>query len=129
MTLSNSDRGPDLHRSPLRIIEGQRCNGGRPMNENQRTRTFNWQDSSIGTEAARRMSGMDHLLSMFRKGELPLPPIMVALGFDEKTPEVEPGKVAFFFNGKEFHDNGLGSVHGGVICTLLDSAMGCAVES
>jgi uncharacterized protein (TIGR00369 family) len=30
---------------------------------------------------------------------------------------------------QEFHYNPLGSVHGGVIATLLDSAAGCAVHS
>jgi uncharacterized protein (TIGR00369 family) len=98
------------------------------MNENERTRTFDWQDPLIAAEAARNMSGIDHLLSVFG-GQLPLPPIMVALGFDQITPQVEPGKVIFFLDAKEFHYNGIGSVHGGVICTLLDSAMGCTVQS
>jgi uncharacterized protein (TIGR00369 family) len=98
------------------------------MIQNERTRTFSWHDPLIAAEAARNMSGMDHLLSMIR-GELPLPPIMATLGFDQITPQVEPGKVTFFLDAKEFHYNGIGSVHGGVICTLLDSALGCTVES
>ena len=60
---------------------------------------------------------------------LPLPPIMVALGFDQIPPQGEPGKVTFFLDAREFHYNGIGTVHGGVTSTLLDSAMGCTVQS
>ncbi len=35
----------------------------------------------------------------------------------------------FFFEAKEYHFNTIGGVHGGVIATLLDSAVGCAVHS
>ena len=39
------------------------------------------------------------------------------------------GKVTFFLQPEEYHYNPIGSVHGGVIATLLDSAVGCAVHS
>src|SRR5207245_2049723 len=42
---------------------------------------------------------------------------------------VEKGQVSFGLDVGEHLYNPIGSVHGGVFCTLLDSAMGCAVHS
>jgi uncharacterized protein (TIGR00369 family) len=43
--------------------------------------------------------------------------------------EVDEGRVVFAVGPAEYHYNPLGTVHGGVIATLLDSALGCAVQS
>ncbi len=93
-----------------------------------RERTFSWQDPMIGAKSAQTMSGLDYLRAIGR-GELPYPPIMATLGFDQKAPEIDRGKAMFFFEAKEYHFNTIGGVHGGVIATLLDSAVGCAVHS
>ena len=61
-------------------------------------------------------------------GELPYAPIMATLNLDQHEPEVEVGKVTFFLEPEEYHYNPIGSVHGGVIATLLDSAFACAVH-
>lgn len=60
-------------------------------------------------------------------GELPPPPITETLDF--VLVEAERGRVVF--QGKPLfrHYNPLGSVHGGWIATLLDSAVACAVHS
>jgi len=42
---------------------------------------------------------------------------------------VQPGTVVFEFTPAEFHYNPIGTVHGGVLSTLCDSACGCAVQS
>jgi uncharacterized protein (TIGR00369 family) len=42
---------------------------------------------------------------------------------------VQEGKVTFEFEPREFHYNPIGSVHGGVISTVLDTVMGCALQS
>jgi len=42
---------------------------------------------------------------------------------------VEPGAVTFSLPSGEHLYNPIGSVHGGVACTLLDTVMGCAVHS
>ena len=42
---------------------------------------------------------------------------------------VEAGRVVFTLTPAEYHYNPIGSVHGGVFATLLDSACGCAVQS
>jgi uncharacterized protein (TIGR00369 family) len=43
--------------------------------------------------------------------------------------EVEEGRVVFALDPAEYHYNPMGSVHGGILATLLDSAMGSAVQS
>jgi len=72
------------------------------------------------------MTGLEFLTAV-RDGRLPTPPIAVLMGFT--ISEVEPGRVTFTAEVGEHLYNPIGSVHGGVFCTLLDSAMGCAVHS
>ena len=60
-------------------------------------------------------------------GELPPPPVVELLGM--RLDAVEPGKVAFSLEPAECHYNPIGVVHGGIIATMLDSAVGCAVHS
>src|SRR5438105_1938907 len=92
----------------------------------ERTRTVTWEDPMIGTRAATTMSGIDYMRALER-GELPPPPAAVLL--DMFPVEVEPGRAVFELEPAEYQYNPIGSVHGGVVTTLLDSAMGCAVHS
>ena len=96
------------------------------MIEPTRERTYSWGDPSVSAEAARTSAGIEVLEAMAR-GELPAPPVIATLGFSLDV--VEPGRVVFSFAPEEFHYNPIGSVHGGVYATLLDSATGCAVHS
>jgi uncharacterized protein (TIGR00369 family) len=48
---------------------------------------------------------------------------------DFKLSSIQPGRAEFTFQPQEFHFNPLGSVHGGVITAVLDSAMGCTLHS
>jgi uncharacterized protein (TIGR00369 family) len=66
-------------------------------------------------------------LTAMASGALPPPPIMSTLGFSGLS--VGPGWARFTFEPAEHHYNPIGSVHGGVAATLLDSALGCAVHS
>jgi uncharacterized protein (TIGR00369 family) len=43
--------------------------------------------------------------------------------------EVSEGRVVFAIEPAEYHYNPLGTVHGGVTAILLDSALGCAIQS
>ena len=43
--------------------------------------------------------------------------------------EVAEGTATVTLEPQEFHYNPLGSVHGGVIATLLDTALGCSVHT
>ncbi len=91
-----------------------------------RERTYSWSDPFAGAALVGRRSGLE-LLRAMEAGELPPPPIMQTIGIDGF--EVEAGQVAFLLTPQEFHYNPLGSVHGGVISTLLDSAAGCTVHT
>ena len=69
-------------------------------------------------------------IEVFRKmiaRELPAPPISGS--FDFTLSEIEPGRAIFSGYAKEDFYNPLGTVHGGFISTLLDSAMACAIHS
>jgi uncharacterized protein (TIGR00369 family) len=56
-----------------------------------------------------------------------LPPICALVGFEPA--EVEEGRVIFECTLTKCHYNPIGAVHGGLPCTLFDSAMGCAVHT
>ncbi len=48
---------------------------------------------------------------------------------DFKLVEVAEGRAVFSIKPDERHYNGIGIAHGGLAATLLDSAMGCAVNT
>jgi uncharacterized protein (TIGR00369 family) len=91
-----------------------------------RQRHVTWQDPLVGAALARDLSGLDYLREI-ATGRIPPPPFAVLLGMSIVS--VEPGQVVFGLDVGEHLYNPIGSVHGGVFCTLLDSAMGCAVHS
>jgi uncharacterized protein (TIGR00369 family) len=96
------------------------------VTEPARERTYSWGDPGKSATAARTSAGLEVLQAMTR-GELPAPPVIATLGF--VLDSVEAGRVQFSFEPAEYHYNPIGSVHGGVYATLLDSATGCAVHS
>jgi uncharacterized protein (TIGR00369 family) len=73
-----------------------------------------------------RVSGLEFLRDL-AAGRLPAPPVSATL--DMTLEEVEFGRAVFSLFPGEEHYNPIGSVHGGVFATLLDSAAGCAVQS
>ncbi|MBK7896835.1 MAG: PaaI family thioesterase [Anaerolineaceae bacterium] len=95
-------------------------------NGNGRSRTYTWQDPTPTANAARQKSGAELFAAMIN-GSLPAPPIADTLGFS--LTEVGEGTAVFEIDCSEFHYNPIGTVHGGVIATLLDSAMSCAVHT
>lgn len=80
----------------------------------------------VPIEQARTMDGMT-LFGEMMAGRLPAPPMARALGF--WIEEVELGRVVFGYQPVFDHYNPLGSVHGGVAATLLDSVMGCCIHT
>ena len=80
-------------------------------------------------EAARSIAQLDGLTAMraMIAGEIPPPPISLLLGFE--LVEVQEGRVVFAVEPGPQHYNPIGSVHGGLAATLIDSATGCAVHS
>ncbi|MFI7585976.1 PaaI family thioesterase [Spongisporangium articulatum] len=91
-----------------------------------RERSYAWADPTPTLQALPGTAGVDVLKRMLA-GELPPPPIMATLGVEAGSFEV--GSASFTMQPEEFHYNPLGTVHGGVIAMLLDSAAGCAVHS
>jgi uncharacterized protein (TIGR00369 family) len=77
-------------------------------------------------ESARSMTGIDFLRAI-RDGRLPPAPIAELMGF--RLAEVEPGRAVFECTPGHQHYNPIGVVHGGLAMTLLDSCMGCVVQS
>ena len=80
----------------------------------------------VSVDTIKSMSGLAFLQAM-RDGRLPRPPMGGLLGF--ALTEVEHGRVVFEGTPGAQHYNPLGSVHGGYAATLLDSCMGCAVQT
>jgi uncharacterized protein (TIGR00369 family) len=76
--------------------------------------------------AKEKISGLE-LLRKLMAGDYPAPPIAQVLGF--RLTEVDEGRAVFEMEVGEHQYNPIGCVHGGVIATLLDSAMGVAVHS
>jgi uncharacterized protein (TIGR00369 family) len=72
------------------------------------------------------MGGLPFLRAILA-GEQPPPPIAELMGFEPL--EVDEGRALFVCTPAEYHYDPLGVVHGGLECTLLDSAMGCAVHT
>jgi uncharacterized protein (TIGR00369 family) len=91
-----------------------------------RSLTISWSDPHALAQAGRSLPGLDFLRAI-RDGRLPSPPIAELLGF--RLVEAEPGHAVFEVLPDERHYNPIGVVHGGLAMTLLDSAMGCAVQT
>ena len=72
------------------------------------------------------LSGLEQL-QLLASGAVPPVPIAVTLGFH--MVEVEAGRVVFGGTPTLAVYNPIGSVHGGWIAAILDSACGCAVHS
>ena len=89
-------------------------------------RTYRWADPAELAAAAVGRSGLE-LLQMMGAGKVPPPPVGSLIGVDEFV--AEKGKVSCAFDPQEFHYNALGTVHGGVIATVIDIVMGSAVHS
>jgi uncharacterized protein (TIGR00369 family) len=77
-------------------------------------------------EIRRRLSGLEFFKKMIA-GELPPPPLVALLGM--RLVEAEPGRVVFTGIASEQFYNGMGVAHGGFAATMLDSALGCAINT
>ncbi|WP_022881055.1 PaaI family thioesterase [Gryllotalpicola ginsengisoli] len=85
-----------------------------------------WEDPAPAAARIPTMPGIDYVRG-FLDGSFPMPPIARLLGFE--LTEAEPGRVVLECEAGEQHYNLIGTVHGGLACTLLDSALGCAVQT
>ena len=92
----------------------------------KRSKVVSWHDPAPTAAAGLSLPGIDYLRAM-TEGTLPPPPIS---GLTEFTMvQADPGRVVFTCRPDESAYNPIGSIHGGLICTLLDSVLGCALHS
>ena len=85
-----------------------------------------WQDPMIGASLIESMSGLEFMRALL-DGTVPPPPIITLMNM--QLTEVDVGKVTFTCEPDESHYNPIGTVHGGFVCTVLDSVAGCAVQT
>ena len=95
--------------------------------DDARERTYTWADplQTAAAAAGAGLSGLEFFEAM-TAGRIPRPPIMDTLGVDSFS--VQEDGFEFRLTPRDYHYNPIGSVHGGVFATLLDSACGCAVH-
>ena len=80
----------------------------------------------VPLETLRSVSGLE-LLEGLVSGRFPAPPIGRIMGF--YLTEVRDGEAVFTCTPSMDHYNPIGSVHGGLAGTLLDSCMSCAAQT
>lgn len=91
-----------------------------------RSMTVTWIDPAEALPSLASLSGLDYLRSV-RDGRLPAPPISQVFGM--RFGEIEDGRLSVTCDPREAFFNPLGTVHGGLACTMLDTALGCAAHS
>jgi len=96
------------------------------LGEPSGTRVVEWHDPLATAEVGRGLAGIDFLQAMI-DGEVPPPPIAKLMNM--RMVSVATGTATFQLDPDESQYNPLGIVHGGVVCTLLDTVLGCAVHT
>ena len=91
-----------------------------------RVRTFGWEDPAAVLRAGDGLGGLEFVQAI-ADGTLPPPPVAQLLGMS--LLEASPGRAVFALEPAEWMYNPIGSVHGGIAATILDSCMGCAVHT
>lgn len=92
----------------------------------QRSRIVTWEDPAIAAERVGTMSGLEFIRALI-EGALPPPPIVGLMRMSAVSAEV--GTVTFTCEPDESMYNPIGVVHGGLVCTLLDTVLGCAAQT
>lgn len=72
------------------------------------------------------LTGLERL-ELYLSGAVAASGLVPRLGFSGRI--IGPGRVMFAVTPDESHYNSGGTVHGGFTATLLDTAMGCAVQT
>lgn len=94
-----------------------------------RSRQVSWTDPAEFQQAVasgKYRSGLE-ILEAMRTGELAKPPIAELMGY--WPTEFSDGRAVFECDPDESHYNPMGTVHGGLAATLLDTAMACAIHT
>ena len=93
----------------------------------ERNRTISWEDPQQSKrDAVASISGLDYLRAI-KDGKINPPPAADLIGY--RIIEVDDGYAVFELTPAEYHYNPFATVHGGVLSTLLDTAMTASVLS
>jgi uncharacterized protein (TIGR00369 family) len=93
----------------------------------KKTKTITWDDPQNNKRGAvASISGLDYLKAI-KENRISPPPVAHLVGY--KICEVDNGYAAFELNPEEYHYNPFATVHGGILSTLLDTAMTSSVLS
>ncbi len=103
------------------LVDIERADWGQP-----RSKTVTWHEPGPSTAKGLTMPGIDYLRAM-ADGSLPQPPIGALMEFS--IVEADEGRAVFTCRPDESAYNPIGAIHGGLICTLLDSVTACAVHT
>ncbi|MGG5577975.1 PaaI family thioesterase [Myroides sp. C15-4] len=88
------------------------------------TRTYTWEAPTAVLEEAKNLTGYEILVRVL-EGTLPQAPTLDTIGSTLRT--VEKGQAVFELQPSVFLYNLIGTIHGGVISTVLDTAIGCSL--
>jgi uncharacterized protein (TIGR00369 family) len=99
--------------------------GTTPIDET-RSRTITWNDPARVRSRLRGLDGYERLAAI-KRGDAAPPPAAALLGLS--LDELERGRTVFSVVADELHENPMGTMHGGIVATLVDTAMGCALSS
>jgi uncharacterized protein (TIGR00369 family) len=97
-----------------------------PRVEGERTRTITWTDPARVRFRLRGLDGFERLAAM-KRGDASPPPAVALIGLS--LDELARGRTVFSVVADELHENPMGTMHGGIVSLLVDTAMGCAVSS
>ena len=92
----------------------------------EQSRVITWHDPMTTQATVASMSGLAYWQAV-GEGRFPPPPIAELVRMS--LVDVESGRIAFTCTPDGSMYNPLGMVHGGLACTLLDTATGCALHT
>jgi uncharacterized protein (TIGR00369 family) len=91
-----------------------------------RSKVVTWYDQAATVAGGAGLSGLAFMHALI-DGKIPPPPIALLLNM--RPTKVDHGLAVFECTPDESVYNPIGLVHGGLVCTLADSAAGCAVHT
>ena len=89
-----------------------------PSSEGVRSRTITWTDPARARFRGRTLTGYERLVAI-QRGELSPPPAAALIGM--QLDEVHAGRTVFSMLADEIHENPMGTMHGGIVATLVDT--------
>jgi uncharacterized protein (TIGR00369 family) len=93
--------------------------------ERSRSRTYVWNEPKELARSVRPLSGLQ-FMEAWSRGEVTAP-FQATIAFELSS--FGDGEVELTCTPDEFHFNPYGTVHGGLVASLLDTATGCAIHT